>query len=147
VANRYPGWSESHPGYFSTFEGENVSSSDEAIEHAGLQHGLDMYNEENPPAFSPPPLLANYRHLCTKARQAKATGKGVSTAIDLKEKYVFGWSMEGDTIKPILEGDGEWAIVYREGSCKSCKLVARSKSGRIVRTDERPPAQGRVARD
>lgn len=118
------------------------------LEMTELQRGLDLYNEQNPPAYNPPALLANYRHLCEKARQAKATGKGVSTAIDLKERYVTAWfhSPNGN-VEPAEDPNSELAIIYREGSCKACRKVARSAVGRIVNVTERPPVSGRVARE
>lgn len=120
-----------------------------------LQDGLDKLNELKPAHYDPPPFLANYRHLCTKARQAAHTGKGVSTAIDLKEQYVTSWEKTADShddeqvisISGKQDPDDEYAILYREGSCKSCGEVARSKKGRVVLTSERPPVYGRVGRD
>lgn len=108
-----------------------------------LQGLLDRVNAEDPPHHDVPPILANFRHPCTRARQsAKLGGKGVSTAIDLKERYVL--LSEAD---PTAPDGGEYALVYREGRCKRCGQVARSRTGRVVLTAERPPIAGRVARD
>lgn len=108
-----------------------------------LQDFLDNLNGEDPPHHDVPAFLANYRHPCTRARQsAKLGGKGVSTAIDLKERYVL--LSDADPSAP----DGsEYALVYREGKCKRCGQVARSRTARVVLTSERPPISGRVARD
>lgn len=112
-----------------------------------LQAGLDRLNALDPPTYRPTALGANFRHLCTKARQAKLTGKGVSTAITLKERYVTGWLIGDDEIEPLTDPDAEVAILYREGTCKSCREVARSPQGRVVLTAERPPLEGRVSRE
>ena len=98
-----------------------------------LQDGLDALNTFDPPQHIAPNFLANFRHLCAKARQAQAKGTGVSTAITLKERYVVD---EGET----------HAILYREGRCAKCKDVARSDVGRVVLTARRAPVEGRVAR-
>lgn len=113
-----------------------------------LQEGLDALNEQDPARYHPMPVGANFRHMCEKARQAKHTGKGVSTAIDLKERYVTGWETTDGNVVPAENADtAEYAILYREGRCKSCKELARSKEGRIVRTADRPPVLGRVGRE
>lgn len=98
-----------------------------------LQDRLDRINGENLADIDPPPYLANIRHECTRARQAKRNGRAVSTAIQLREQY-----MEHD--------DGEHALVYREGVCTRCHAVARSSQGRAVLIAERPPVFGRVGR-
>lgn len=112
-----------------------------------LQSGLDRLNAIDPPTYRPMSLSANFRHLCTKARQAKMTGKGVSTAITLKERYVTGWVIGDDELEALHDDNAEFAILYREGTCKSCREVARSVQGRVVRTAERPPLEGRVGRE
>lgn len=113
-----------------------------------LQSGLDWLNKANPPEYFAGTLGANFRHLCLKARQAKLTGKGVSTAIDLKERYVTSWRPMGAVVIPVeAEENAAYAILYREGVCKSCRSIARSGEGRVVSTSTRPPLQGRVARD
>ena len=118
---------------------------DEAAEIAQmLQAGLDALNERSPTDFDPPTFLANPRHPCNGHRIAKSTGRPVSTAIDLKERYVVGWEADGS---PVTEtGVAEWAIIYREGKCLKCGYTARSSQGKVVRVVERPPLMGRVAR-
>jgi len=114
-----------------------------------LQAGLDALNEAYPPAYSAGTHGANFRHPCLKARQAKMTGKGVSTAIDLKERYVTSWEYHDvrDLVPVENEEGAEYAILYREGTCKHCRETARSKVGRVVETATRPPLFGRVSRD
>jgi hypothetical protein len=110
-----------------------------------LQEGLDGLNEADPPVMFVPHFLNNPRHECTGARQSKNVGgKGISTATDTKERYVKGW--EG-TKRIDATQDDEVAIIYREGKCKKCGAVVRSETGRVVLTEKRPPATGRVARD
>lgn len=109
---------------------------------AELQAGLDKLNADDPPDYWPSALLANFRHPCMKARIAKRTGRPVSTAIDLKEVYLTRW----EESVPLIDPDDEFAMIYRQGTCKSCGQVARSKTGRFVRTAERPPVYGRVSR-
>lgn len=104
---------------------------DEARE---LQDALDALNEEDPPDHVVPFFVANFRHPCSGARQSKQlAGKGVSTAIDMKERYE-------------VHASGKTALVYREGTCKRCRQVARSESGRAVDPEKRPPVSGRVGR-
>lgn len=107
-----------------------------------LQAGLEQLNALDPPAYYAAPLLANFRHGCTKARIARRTGRAVSTAIDLKEVYVTRW-VEG---RPESDPADEHALLYRQGTCKHCGQLARSRTGRIVLTADRPPMFGRVAR-
>lgn len=85
-----------------------------------FQRGLDALNEQDPPKYAPLPFQANFRHACMKARQAQHTGRGVSTAIDLKERYVTHWDQREDgTLFPVEnEDDAEYAVLYREGRCK-----------------------------
>jgi hypothetical protein len=122
-----------------------------------LQAGLDTLNALVPPQHIAPNFLGNFRHLCMAARQAKMTGKGVSTAITLKEKYIVGWE-----VSEVTDGTGfvvdrhifahtdtpgsTHAIIYREGKCVKCKDIARSDVGRVVLIADRPPVEGRVAR-
>lgn len=114
-----------------------------------LQAGLDDLNEADPPSFYSPHFIANPRHECTGARQAEATGKGVSTAIDTKECYVTGWEKHKDplTVKPLYDETAKVALIYRQGRCKKCKNLTRSEVGRVVLVDERPPSEGRMARE
>lgn len=109
-----------------------------------LQVGLDMLNAQDPPAFDAPYFLGNFRHPCMGHRIAKKSGKPVSTAVQLKERYVTEWREDGS---PVYEGDGATAILYKEGTCPNCKGRVRSKAGRVVLTAERPPVYGRVSRD
>ncbi len=106
--------------------------------------GLDALNASSPADFSPPPFLASYRHLCMGTLLARRTGRGVSEALDLKERYVTSWAPDG-TPREAEEG-AELAIIYREGTCRKCKLTARSAAGQVVRCSERSPLHGRVAR-
>lgn len=114
-----------------------------------LQDGLDALNAYDPPQHIAPNFLANFRHLCAKARQAQAKGTGVSTAITLKERYVTGWERT-DSGRVLARTDyvsvPTHAILYREGRCVKCGDVARSDVGRVVLTAQRPPVEGRVAR-
>lgn len=108
-----------------------------------LQAGLDSLNASDPPLYWPSALLAIYRHPCPESRIAKRTGRPVSTAIDLKEMYATEWVAAGWR----ASADDELAILFRQGQCKACKQVARSRKGRIVKTADRPPVMGRVSRD
>lgn len=125
--------------------GRTLVDADELSEIAqGLQAGLDALNAKDPTDFDPPTFLANPRHPCSGHRIAKSTGRPVSTAIDLKERYVVGWEEDGS---PVMEvGDAKIAIIYREGKCLKCGYTARSSKGKIVKVAERPPLMGRVAR-
>ena len=58
---------------------------------ATLQAGLDAMNAEDPPAYDAPYFLGNYRHPCLGHRIAQKSGKAVSTAVQLKERYVTSW--------------------------------------------------------
>lgn len=112
-----------------------------------LQNGLDLLNAEVPAQHVAPNFLGNFRHLCMKARQAQTTGKGVSTAITLKERYVVGWDNDIPLyVMAITTTDNTHAILYREGRCGKCKDIARSDVGRVVLIKDRPPMEGRVAR-
>lgn len=117
---------------------------------AALQAHLDRINEADPPDHDTPPHIAIYRHPCDRARQSKGlAGKGVSTAIDLKERYVtLG---EAETAATGMPAESPWAlayaIIYREGKCKKCGQTARSLVGRAVETASRPPVSGRMARE
>lgn len=99
-----------------------------------LQSLLDDLNESSPADLDAPVVLILPRHGCPKARQARAAGRAVSVAIRLKEIYRESY-------------DGIHAIIYREGMCPRCNQTARSKRGRVVLIAERPPLEGRVARD
>lgn len=120
--------------------GEDAGRIPEEVARA-LQDYLDEVNAAAPADLSVPPFLANTRHSCKKARQSAHAGKGVSTAMQLKERYVSAedTSLPGDDL-------GSYAIVYREGACKKCGTTARSLQGRVVLTAERPPIEGRVGR-
>lgn len=99
-----------------------------------------------------PAFLSNVRHACPKARQsAKLGGKGVSTAIGLKERYVT----LRDAIDQLPDEEAEawtdeeldgWAMVWREGRCARCGIRVRSKEHREVQVLKRPPITGRMAR-
>lgn len=103
-------------------------------EARALQEDLDELNEREPVDHVVPFFVANFRHPCDAARQSKQlAGKGVSTAIDMKERYV-------------LSESERTALVYREGSCKRCGQTARSERGRAVDPAKRPPVSGRVGR-
>ena len=99
-----------------------------------LQSVLDETNSSDPVELHPAPLIAIQRHGCSEARQAKKLGRPVQVAIQLKERY-------------LLTPDEEVALLFREGECPKCHIRARSLVGRVVLTAERPPLQGRVARE
>jgi hypothetical protein len=111
---------------------------------AELEAGLAALNEADPPLFSPLAVHASFRHMCTGSILARRSGKPVSEPLDLKERYVTSW-VDG---QPVEQEDGaEYAILFREGVCKKCKASARSPRGIVVKTAERAPLHGRVARD
>ena len=100
----------------------------------GLQSLLDQINIETPADHDAPWFSRVYRHACMKARQSKQlAGKGVSTAIDLKERY-------------ISSDDETFAILFKEGTCKRCHETARSARGCCIEVGKRPSLEGRVAR-
>jgi hypothetical protein len=114
-----------------------IPKMDEGVDPAvaqELQDRLDRLNETSVAEHNVPHFLASYRHACEGARQSKLAGKGVSTNIDTGELYVE-------------HADGVHALLYREGTCKKCHQVARSKQGRVVLIAQRPPVSNRVARD
>jgi len=82
-----------------------------------------LLSDQDPPDMVVPPVLANVRHEC---------GEGRQRALPLRERYEYS-------------EDREWAILWREGTCRRCGMTMRSE-GRIVRVSERPPLTGRVAR-
>lgn len=92
--------------------------------------------ETDPPSYRPLPWHKIYRHECSSRNN-------ISTAIELKEKYIFS---------PELEVDGEvipaqrFGFIFKEGRCRGCGNVARSKTGRFVDAYTRPPLEGRIAR-
>lgn len=99
-----------------------------------LQRVLDSINVQSPVDNDAPVVLALPRHGCPKARQARSAGRAVSSAIRLKEVY-------------LAHQDGVHALIYREGQCPKCHQTARSKRGRVVLVVDRPPLEGRVARN
>jgi hypothetical protein len=111
---------------------------------------LDEMNATDPADYDPMPLQALFRHPCKKARQSHGlAGKGVSTAIDLKERYVPMTEVaenRGVTFPSTSTGE-RVALVYREGKCKKCGQTARSSRARLVLTSSRPPVSGRVGRE
>lgn len=100
---------------------------------AELQVALDTRNATDPPDIWAPAILANIRHGCVKARLSGPEGRAVSTALDLHEVY-------------LVSTDGSHAMLFREGRCTRCRQLARSRMGRLVKTTDRPPLYGRVAR-
>lgn len=100
---------------------------------AELQTLLDKINLDIPANHDAPWFSRVFRHSCTAARQSKLAGKGVSTAIDLKERY-------------IPTHDDRYAILYKEGKCKRCNETARSARGCCIEIAKRPSLEGRVAR-
>lgn len=113
-----------------------------------LQRRLDQINQDDPVAHHPMWQLALFRHPCPKARQSlQLAGKGVSTAIDLKERYlVVAEAFPDDQQLLALDPDGAYALLFREGTCNRCKAKARSTIGCAVEIAKRPPISGRVAR-
>jgi hypothetical protein len=104
-----------------------------------LELWLKQLNAGDPPDHTPPWFSGRYRHACPNARIARHTGKPVSTAIDLKERYETPESAGIGSRRDI-------AIIFREGTCKWCKQTARSEDGLVVFVSHRPPLDGRVAR-
>jgi hypothetical protein len=130
---------------------------------------LTVSMQEDPPTYSPPNFSAIFRHKC-KARLHQE-----STALELKEIYVFSedpiglveeppqepvWlGHEAENVEFVRQFPGHvdfynrevglplFGFIYREGKCKGCGDTARSPAGRLVLQEERPPAQGRMARD
>lgn len=80
-----------------------------------------------------PWFLASVRHECAATPMAQRQGRSTSASLALAERYV-------------LDTSGEYALLYREGSCRRCGLTARSDRGRAVIVADRPPLTGRVAR-
>lgn len=99
-----------------------------------MQSVLDQVNVKSPADIDSPVMISLYRHGCPKARQARNAGKAVSVAIRLREVY-------------LRHEDGIHALLYREGACPKCLATARSRRGRVVLVLDRPPLEGRVARD
>ena len=120
-----------------------------SMTEAELLAGLDALNKVDPPTVDIPVFAGNTRHGCTKARLSGLEGREISTALEVKEMYVYGWGENEHGIYPILEDDGsELAIIYKQGRCRNrCGFTGRSSAGRVVRVEDRPPMQGRVARD
>lgn len=101
--------------------------------------------DDAPPTYQVPNFLAHYRHNCEKRR-------GVSTAMELKEIYIFSPEVHVSG-KEVVESGGEETIpagrfgfIYKEGRCSGCRQTARSRAGRLVDAYDRPPVHGRVAR-
>jgi len=88
--------------------------------------------DTDPPAFTVPSFLALYRHHCP----ARA---GRSTALPLHEIYLHS-PADGDVPA------GRFGFIYRAGRCRSCGQQARSRAGRLVDAQVRPPIHGRVLR-
>ncbi len=116
---------------------------------------LLRYNQEQPPSFVVPVFIGVYRHNC-------AGRGGRSTELALTERYVLSPAFEVVDIgnqrvaRHIVEGshpegsvivpEGRFAFLYREGTCRSCGLTARSESGRLIEAEERPPIHGWATR-
>lgn len=92
--------------------------------------------EDDPPTYEVFFFQKIYRHLCP------ARGN-ISTALELKEKYNFSEEMEVDEQKIPA---GRFGFMYKEGRCRGCGAVARSKLGMFQDAYERPPLENRIAR-
>lgn len=103
---------------------------------------LDDLNAVEPVQHKAPPLLALFRHVCSHKNNT-------SVAIQLQERFIqsdvplpeFGWTPE-----QALALGGLLAFIFKEGVCRRCGESARSVTGRVVLTAERPPTAGRLAR-
>jgi hypothetical protein len=115
--------------------------------------------ETDPPTYTVLPWHKIYRHPCP------ARGD-ISTALELHEQYVqSGYYsvhvMDGELQAEEVDGSevpgptwgntefvmpGRFGFIYKQGQCRGCKAVARSKTGRLVDAIDRPPLEGRIAR-
>lgn len=108
--------------------------------HAGrkFRNVIELYlvnlNEADPPDVSPPHFLALVRHLCP-ARGNK------STAIELHERYISSPTYPDEGVP-----EGRFAFIFREGDCRGCGRTARSNTGRVVDSYQRPPLTHRRTR-
>jgi hypothetical protein len=100
---------------------------------------LKASHETNPPTFIAPSYIRIFRHSCPG-------NSGASTEIFLREVYNTNPDMYEDRIvgdPRLVLREGTLAFIYKEGKCKLCGATARSKTGRIVETSERPPLSRR----
>jgi hypothetical protein len=116
------------------------------------QATLDRQNQEAPPDVFPPPQLHHYRHECP------ARG-GTSTSFDMREVYITSPRYDVCTCGEAVSAPeasagachhprpgcrrtevpaGRLGFIYRAGKC-GCGLTGRSRSGRVVDAQERPP--------
>ena len=110
-----------------------------------LQAGLDELNRRLPVDMDIPSFLGNARHGCPKSRLSGPEGREVSTALEVREVYAYGWAADGEPV--LAPGGEELAIIYKQGRCRNhCGYDGRSSRGWVVRVEDRPPLAGRVAR-
>jgi hypothetical protein len=110
--------------------------------------------EEDPPRYKAPNFLSFFRHECPGRKM-------ISTAIELKEVYVFSpaYCVSDGVTTPVTDGvypdegselipASRFGFIYKEGKCRNsgCGETIRSPAGKFVDAYERPPIQGRVAR-
>lgn len=107
-----------------------------------LYQQLVDVHEAKPATYDPPAFLSSFRHKCAKQND-------ISKPIDLDEIYVTDTETTDLTL-PSPDGDQDVtvtiAMIYREGTCKKCKCIARSRSPIFVDSAARPPLTGRMAR-
>ena len=89
---------------------------------------------DTPPDHTVPNFLSLYRHSCP-ARN------GRSTALELKEVYLLSPAYEHLGVPA-----GRFGFIWKAGRCRGCGQTARSRAGRLILTEDRPPLHGRVAR-
>lgn len=108
---------------------------------------LDERNLSKPAGLPVPHYLAVIRHDCPGSA-------GRTTPVELKEIYdsspsycvhngVARESKRGDRCRGGVIPAGRFGFLYREGQCRHCGLIARSRTGRLVDGWSRPPINGR----
>ena len=108
-----------------------------------LQEGLDALNAASPPDMDLPPYIGQARHGCLKHRFSQDGTRPVSSPLEVREVYAYGW----EAGKPVVSDDGSTvALIYKEGRCRRCGFTGRSTTGREVEVAKRPPLTGRVSR-
>lgn len=107
-----------------------------------LQAGLDALNAALPPDMWLPHYIGQARHGCLGHRLSQGGTRAVSSPLEVREVYAYGWAENG---APVTQGSG-LALLYKEGRCRRCGYVGRSETGRIVDDSQRPPLSGRVTR-
>ncbi len=84
------------------------------------EQALARAHEEDPATYTVLPVLAVLRHGCPARR-------GVSTGIELRDRYVYSPPDEAREIPA-----GKFAFTYRRGRCRFCGQTARATEGRLI---------------